>query len=397
MLLAAPPVSSICALLCTCFHCSHCPRPSTFTARSAGTTREPWQHTPAPYSFPSPTLRESATSACCKQTLELLHDPNFNHESAVSVVIRWKLSDAPCRESRRLSTHSGHLRGSLMALAEVYACARGARFVVLVLLGSALIGLCLPHVLPPVITERYSHTSFKSSGISNTSGLDNASPSASRSQINVSVRTVALKHGDVRVGEVEPTLQESFESDDVKPSWEATGTTRRELSGESEAQDVHRLGKRMMVRRRARSLRTSKPYPCSLPLGTNCQRAEVCCGSTCTNVAVNRNHCGRCGHICRSDRACCNGKCRRLATDERNCGRCGSRCALGTKCLFGLCGYWTVVSDKQPEVVMKFYARITSVESIYSDQYMCWLLSSLRLRRIISRIISLSVAQCSWG
>ncbi|KAG0614353.1 hypothetical protein M758_6G170200 [Ceratodon purpureus] len=241
--------------------------------------------------------------------------------------------------------------------------ARSARVAVLVLLGSALVGLCLPHDVLPPVTGRYSQPSFKAldpsrdveSGDSK-AGFHNVSPSSIRSTARrnsdgkVSVRTVALKHVDVGgggpedPGEDDHQKLESFESDaDVVASWrESTDTrARMSMSGDGEADIVHRIGKRMMVMHRSeRSLRTSKPYPCSLPVGT-CQGSltVACCGSSCADVATNRNHCGRCGHLCKSDRACCNGKCRRLATDERNCGRCGLRCARGTKCLFGLCGY----------------------------------------------------------
>ena len=230
-----------------------------------------------------------------------------------------------------------------MALAIVCAYARSARFVVLVLLGSALVGLWLPHVLPPV-TERYSRIPSRdgeSGRIPQAEFRNDSSSSAIRSpddinsQRNVSVRTVALKQVDVGRGN-DRHHKHSYDSDDVGASWSP------ETGMKSSEKEVQRIGKRMTVTRRgrlARSLRTSQPYPCTLPTGRRCQTSESCCGTVCADTTTNPNHCGRCGHICRPDRACCNGKCRRLATDERNCGRCGTRCALGTKCLFGLCGY----------------------------------------------------------
>jgi hypothetical protein len=208
-----------------------------------------------------------------------------------------------------------------MALSRVCACARSARVVVLVLLASTLVELCLPQTLPPV-TENYSHVTFLK--VVDAASDVEPSPSPVRSTES------AENNGGGSEPEDRRKLGYSFESD-AAPWRESTEA----MSGD---EDGHRI-RMMMLARRGRSLRTSKPYPCSLPAGTTCKQTESCCGSVCAIVATNPNHCGRCGHICRSDRACCGGKCRRLATDERNCGRCGSRCAVGTKCLFGLCGY----------------------------------------------------------
>lgn len=226
----------------------------------------------------------------------------------------WACAGRDLQDRRSISP----LQDSLMALSRVCACARSARVLVLVLLASTLVELCLPQTLPPV-TENYSHVTFLKV-------VDDVEPSPSPIRSTESAENNVSVH-DGSGGGSEPEdrrkLGYSFESDAAP--WR-----------ESTDEGVHRIRMMMMLARRGRSLRTSKPYPCSLPAG---KQTESCCGSVCAIVATNPNHCGRCGHICRSDRACCGGKCRRLATDERNCGRCGSRCAVGTKCLFGLCGY----------------------------------------------------------
>lgn len=233
----------------------------------------------------------------------------------------------------------------VMAVMDACRCARSFRVVVLVLIGSTLVGLCLPTPVSGRVPEGYtlirsqapiSRSNSQIRGVlaedSETYSTDAAPntfrPRDSISQSNVTVRMVALKHV---VGERGELRGEELDSNDG-------AATLRGMDPTTDSNGI-RIGKLEMVTKvRGRALRTSKPYPCSLPSGS-CKPSDSCCGRSCANFAVNPNHCGRCGRICKPDRACCGGKCRRLATDEKSCGSCGTRCAPGTRCVYGLCGY----------------------------------------------------------
>jgi uncharacterized membrane protein YphA (DoxX/SURF4 family)/thiol-disulfide isomerase/thioredoxin len=109
------------------------------------------------------------------------------------------------------------------------------------------------------------------------------------------------------------------------------------------------------------------------PRGTVCRRGRCACpgsfepdrcGGECTNIDVDKQHCGGCnrppcgfdeycyggncvsntgdGSTCAEDcnnttRVCCQGRCVGLGFDDANCGGCGVNCGPGTSCCWGRC------------------------------------------------------------
>jgi hypothetical protein len=97
------------------------------------------------------------------------------------------------------------------------------------------------------------------------------------------------------------------------------------------------------------------PPPAATDAGVSCGPGITACGGACTDVKVDRNHCGGCdtkcgaGEVC-SDGACgatCGGatpnlcgtgdnaRCVAFASDPNNCGSCDTKCAPGATCSMG--------------------------------------------------------------
>jgi hypothetical protein len=87
-----------------------------------------------------------------------------------------------------------------------------------------------------------------------------------------------------------------------------------------------------------------------LPDGS-CPDGATFCFDRCVNLAISREHCGRCGvtcgtHgdcinaacVCDADYTFCPAGCVKLASDRNNCGACGVVCATGEACRSGVCG-----------------------------------------------------------
>lgn len=83
-----------------------------------------------------------------------------------------------------------------------------------------------------------------------------------------------------------------------------------------------------------------------------CPAGQTLCGSTCVDLALDKNHCGTCATACVGDEVCAAGVCSlscgtdRLAcgdycvaylNDSSNCGDCGIVCGTGTACELGKC------------------------------------------------------------
>lgn len=84
---------------------------------------------------------------------------------------------------------------------------------------------------------------------------------------------------------------------------------------------------------------------------------ENCCSGACTDVRVDNQNCGSCGHACPPSQTCqsgkcvacfadsdcpsglhcCSGACVNLQTDPNNCGACGKACPNGEQCNNGTC------------------------------------------------------------
>lgn len=62
------------------------------------------------------------------------------------------------------------------------------------------------------------------------------------------------------------------------------------------------------------------------------------CDGACTDLGVDANHCGACGHACSAGTVCCAGTCRNLQSDPAGCGACGTRCPQNGTCTAGVCG-----------------------------------------------------------
>ncbi|CAI5496628.1 unnamed protein product [Closterium sp. Naga37s-1] len=68
-----------------------------------------------------------------------------------------------------------------------------------------------------------------------------------------------------------------------------------------------------------------------------CLQNQTLCGSLCTFLKSDPNHCGSCNRYCATDFMCCSATCTSLLTDKKNCGKCGRFCR-GT-CIAGTCDY----------------------------------------------------------
>ena len=88
----------------------------------------------------------------------------------------------------------------------------------------------------------------------------------------------------------------------------------------------------------------------SVPDGS-CPDSATLCGDVCVNLAVSREHCGRCDRSCGTHGDCINASCVcdtghtfcpdgcvKLASDRDNCGACGVVCETGEACRGGECG-----------------------------------------------------------
>jgi hypothetical protein len=89
-----------------------------------------------------------------------------------------------------------------------------------------------------------------------------------------------------------------------------------------------------------------------LASSVECPIGQNACGTTCTNLQADPNHCGNCATVCPTGMACqagacqsqcglgqalCGGVCKTIVSDPANCGACGTACLAGQFCVSGAC------------------------------------------------------------
>ena len=97
----------------------------------------------------------------------------------------------------------------------------------------------------------------------------------------------------------------------------------------------------------AGSITESDPIEASTAGSASCPADFVVCGGACTDLASDRDHCGKCGTSCAVSELCekgkcvvscaegeadCDGVCVELGSDEAHCGECGKACEAGFVC-----------------------------------------------------------------